>query len=90
MRSVVKGKQLGCESTHRGQKCVRRFCRERERKRQRERDRKRERETPYGVETSAKVYNDDAVEKERDRLWRSRLQAWSLHLSPGVSGVSQG
>ncbi len=61
--------------------------------REREREKKKiktERETAQGAETSAQVYNDDAVGEEWDKKWRSRLLAWSLHLSPGVSEVSQG
>lgn len=64
---------------------------ERDKDRDRERVKiKTERETAQGAETSAQVYNDDAVGEEWNKIWRSRLRAWSLHLSPGVSGVSQG
>lgn len=51
---------------------------------------KTERQPAKGARTSVQVYDDDAVGEERNKIWRSRLLAWSLHLSPGVSRVSQG
>lgn len=48
-----------------------------------EKQMKTDRGTAWGAETSAQVYNDDAVREERNKRWRSRLLAESLHLSPG-------